>query len=61
MGNRKLDSSFAKNGRFCVITVMFYGGLTACAFGIGGVEWYSGTALAAAVHGLLLAYREKCF
>ena len=46
---------------FCVVTVMFYGGLTLCAFGIDGVAWYSGTALAAVVHGLLLAKREGCF
>ena len=43
---------------FCVVTVMFYGGLTLCAYGIEGVAWYSGTALAAVVHGLLLSHRE---
>jgi hypothetical protein len=46
---------------FCVVTVMFYGGLTLCAFGIEGVAWYSGTALAAVVHGLLLSHREGCW
>ena len=43
---------------FSIVTVMFYGGLTLCALGIEGVAWYSGTALAAAVHGLLLSCRE---
>ncbi len=51
----------SKNLFFCAIAVMFYGGLTLCAFGIEGVAWYSGTALAAAVHGLLLSHREGCF
>lgn len=43
---------------FCIVAVMFYGGLTLCAHGIEGVAWYSGTALAAVVHGLLLSSRE---
>jgi len=51
----------AENVFFCFLTLMFYGGLSICAYGIEGVAWYSGTALAAAVHGLLLAYREGCF
>jgi hypothetical protein len=56
----KIDR-FSKNLFFCVLTVMFYGGLTLCAFGIEGVAWYSGAALAAAVHGLLLSHREGCW
>ena len=55
------DSKAASNVFFCVITVMFYGGLTLCAAGIDGVAWYSGTALAAVLHGLLLSHREGCF
>ncbi len=50
-----------ENVFFSIVTVMFYGGLTLCAYGIEGVAWYSGTALALALHGLLLAYREECF
>ena len=46
---------------FSIVTVMFYGGLTLCAFGIDGVAWYSGTSLAAVVHGLLLSHRERAW
>ena len=54
-------NSLSKNWFFCAVTVMFYGGLTVFAGGIDGVACYSGTALAAAIHGLLLAHREGCF
>lgn len=47
-----------ENMFFWGVTVMFYGGATLCAIGIEGVAWYSGTALAAVVHGLLLSHRE---
>jgi hypothetical protein len=47
-----------ENQKFCRTSVMWYGGLALCAFGIQGVSFVSGLALGLAIHGLLLAKRE---